>query len=171
MNNVDDNFNDPELRQLSELAWRRRLTSQEKARLRSRFAAHPQARADWELETALTDGLNRMPLSPVSSNFTALVLQAVQRPPETARRSWFDSAFWFPAGWRPRLVAGAAMLSLCFLTVSEYQAIQHQRMARNLANVSQFAEVPPLDWLQNFETIDRLNRVKVADEDLLTLLQ
>jgi hypothetical protein len=44
-------------------------------------------------------------------------------------------------------------------------------MGRDLANVSRLAALPPMEWLQNFDTINRLNRVKVADDDLLLVLQ
>ena len=44
-------------------------------------------------------------------------------------------------------------------------------MARDLASVSRLAALPPVDWLQNFDTINGLNRVKVADDELLLVLQ
>jgi hypothetical protein len=33
------------------------------------------------------------------------------------------------------------------------------------------APLPPMGWLEDFETINRLNKVKVADDDLLIALQ
>ena len=71
----------------------------------------------------------------------------------------------------PRLALGAAMVCVSLLTIREYQDIQRKQMARDLASVSRLAALPPADWLRNFDTIDRLNRVKVADEDLLSALQ
>jgi anti-sigma factor RsiW len=172
MNNVDDNMQNLTSEQLRESVWRRPLTPDEQAQLRRRLAGHPEARAQWEEETALTRGLNRLPPAPLSSNFTARVMRAVQRPP--ARRVWlgrFDFASWLPAGWRPRAALGAAMVCLSLLTIRQYQSIQRQNMARDLARVSRLAALPPVDWLQNFDTIARLNRVKVADEDLLLALE
>jgi hypothetical protein len=112
--------------------------------------------------------LDRLPPAPVSSNFTALVLQAVQRAP--ARPAWrrrFDPASWLPAGWVPRVALGATMVCLSLLTVREYQTIQRQRMARDLASVGSLASLEPVDWLQNFQTIKNLNRVQVAPDDAL----
>jgi len=172
MNNVNDDMPDSVPQELTELAWRRSLTPEQQARLRQYLAARPQARRQWECEAALTRGLNRLPPAPVSSNFTALVLQAVQRAP--ARPAWrrqLDFASWLPAGWRPRLALAATMVCLSFLTVREYQFIQHQRMARDLASVGRLATYQPVDWLQNFQTIEKLSRVQVADDELLRVLR
>ena len=46
---------------------------------RAHLAAHPEAQADWEAEAGLNDALGRLPDVAVSSNFTARVLQAVER--------------------------------------------------------------------------------------------
>jgi hypothetical protein len=171
MNNVNEDMPKPQSEELLELAWRRRLTPEEQALLRQYLTAHPQARPRWEGEAALTRGLNGLPPVPVSSNFTALVLQAVQRAP--ARPAWrrhLDS--WFPAGWAPRIALGATMVCLSLLTVREYQTIQRQqRMAHRLASVGQLAALQPVDWLQNFQTIEKLSRVQVADDTLLEVLK
>jgi hypothetical protein len=116
--------------------------------------------------------LNRLPPTPVSSNFTALVLQAVQRvPAHPAWRRQLDPDSWLPAGWMPRFALAATMVCLSLLTVLECQAIQHQKMARDLASVGRLASHPPVDWLQNFQTIEKLNRVEVADDSLLQALR
>jgi hypothetical protein len=172
MKNVDANMNNPELQPLAESAWRRPLTPDEQAQLRRHLAQHPEARAQWEQEAALTFNLNRLPPAPISANFTTLVMRAVQRPP--ARQSWLrrvDFASWLPSGWLPRAALGAAMVCLSLLTIRQYQIVQRQNMARDLARVSRLAALPPVDWLEDFDTIARLDRVKVADEDLLVALQ
>jgi anti-sigma factor RsiW len=168
MKSVNDDMPNFDSQELDELAWRGVLTPAQQARLRQYLAAHPQARPDWESEAALTRALNRLPPAPVSSNFTALVLQAVR--PAPARRAWWrrmDPGSWFPAGWGPRVALAASMVCLCLLTVREYQAIQRQRIARDLASVGSLASLQPVDWLQNFHTIENLNRVKVAPDDAL----
>lgn len=99
MNSVNDDMPSPVSQELTELAWRRGLTPDEQARLRQYLAAHPAARSQWELEAALTRALDRLPPAPVSSNFTALVLKAVQRAPApSAWRYRLDPASWLPAG-------------------------------------------------------------------------
>jgi len=115
--------------------------------------------------------LDRLPPAPVSSNFTALVLQAVRhapaRPAQPAGRRQFDIASWLPSGWRPRVALGLTMVCLSFLTVRECQAFQRQRMARDLASVGSLASLQPVDCLQNFQTIANLSRVQVAPDDAL----
>jgi hypothetical protein len=173
MNTVNEDMPNSDSQELIELAWRRRLMPDEQARLRQYLAAHPQARSQWECQAALTRGLNRLPPAPVSSNFTALVLQAVQRTP--VRPAWHRHlvlASWLPAGWVPRLALGATMVCLSLLTIREYQTIQRQqRMTRDLASVGQLATLQPVDWLQNFHTIENLSRVQVADDTLLEVLK
>jgi hypothetical protein len=44
-------------------------------------------------------------------------------------------------------------------------------MARNLASVGNLATLQPVDWMQNFQTIQNLSRVQVADDVLLQVLQ
>src|SRR5437764_13135886 len=68
---------DSEYMSLREAAWRRPLTSDEKARLQSYLLVHADAQQDWEHEAALNQALLSLPDIPVSSNFTARVLQAI----------------------------------------------------------------------------------------------
>ncbi|MGA2542366.1 MAG: hypothetical protein ABSG78_12500 [Verrucomicrobiota bacterium] len=172
MNTVNDDMPNPASQELAELVWRRPLTPDEMARLRQFLAAHPEARSQWESEAALTRALNRLPPAPLSSNFTALVLQAVQRAPAPSPwRRRLDPASWLPARWMPRLALGVTMVCLGLLTVSASQTIQRQRMARNLASVGNLATLQPVDWMQNFQTIQNLSRVQVADDVLLQVLQ
>ena len=71
----------------------------------------------------------------------------------------------------PRLAVGAAMACLCLLTVREYQIIQRQKMPRPIASIGTVASRQPVDWLQNFQTIQNLSRVQVADDKLLQILE
>ncbi len=71
--------NDGSFSRLRETSWRRKLTETEAAELRTRLAADPAARADWEVESALNAALDRLPAAPVPTNFTARVMQAVDR--------------------------------------------------------------------------------------------
>jgi hypothetical protein len=160
------------LQDLTETLWRRPLAPAEEARLRRHLDSQPRARQNWEADAALTRNLNHLAAAPVSSNFTALVLQAARRAPaEVPWSQRLAPAFWFPAGWLARLATAAAMICLSLFTIREYQFAQRQKISRDLAGVSRLAALPPVDWLQNFDTIDRLNRVKVADDDLLAVLQ
>ncbi|MGH7972242.1 MAG: hypothetical protein ACREIC_26315, partial [Limisphaerales bacterium] len=94
---------DPLENPFRELNWRRKLTAAEEARLRSWFAEHPEARADWEAEAALSDALARLPDAPVASNFTARVMQTAElelahdaRPPKSGMSIWRLWTRWLP---------------------------------------------------------------------------
>src|SRR5438132_499646 len=96
-------MNDPLHHTWRQLSWRRKLTPAEEAELRRWLEANPSAQADWESEAALTDTLGRLPDVPVASNFTARVLQAVEREDSTARNpSQSPSSWWRRFRWAPR---------------------------------------------------------------------
>src|SRR5437763_4884541 len=88
---------------ISELSWRSKLAPAEEAQLRSWLEAHPDARAEWEMETALTDALGRLPEAPLASNFTARVLKEVEREADAEARGrtsrpqrWYGWLRWLP---------------------------------------------------------------------------
>src|ERR1044072_8298015 len=72
-------MNNAELNRLLGLALRRKLTADEEAQVQACLARDPQARAAWEEEMALSQLLNGLPDAPLASNFTAQVLEAVER--------------------------------------------------------------------------------------------
>ena len=53
----------------------------------------------------------------------------------------------------------------------KYQAVHRAQVAREVASVGRLAALAPMDWLKDFDTINRLNKVTVADDDLLAVLQ
>src|SRR5262249_44101529 len=93
-------MNETEYQTLLEIGWRRPLTFDEQARLEAWLAAHPEAQAQWEAEAALNRCLSQLSDVPVASNFTARVLEALDRPSPQRRRSPFleglKSLFWRP---------------------------------------------------------------------------
>jgi anti-sigma factor RsiW len=163
---------DTEYQKLKEASWRRPLTADERARLRELLAAHAEWQAAWDEEAALNGLLRRLPAPTVSSNFTARVLQAAQRLP--AKPGWrrrLEAFPWLPTAWVPRAALGVAMICSGMLSAHEYQVFHRAQVAREVASASRFAQLPPIDWLENFDTITRLNKVKVADDELLAVLQ
>ena len=72
---------------LREKSWRRKLTAGEEASLREWLAEHPEAKRDWEKDLQLTEALEKLPDVPVPSNFTARVLEAIERESEPASQS------------------------------------------------------------------------------------
>ena len=154
---------------LRESSWRRKLTEAELAGLRAYLAANPDARADWEMESALNAALTRLPDAPVPSNFTARVLQAVER--EEAR----------PTGWSwrwnwhtlvPRAAFAAAMIAFAGLALHQHE-IYSQRvvLARSVAFVTGRQPAPSLEALENFDPIRRMSQPQHADDELLALMQ
>jgi hypothetical protein len=164
-------MHDPKIQRWVQLGWRRPLRAEELAQVEKIIASDPQARAMWENESALNHCLDRLGPAVVSSNFTARVLQEVQRQSLARSRSRFLPSHWIPTGWLPRLAVGALMVCVGCVSVREYQIVQRQRAARDMAALSRLATLPPVDWLKNFDTIDKLSKVKVADEDLLSVLR
>jgi hypothetical protein len=134
--------------------------------------AHPEWQESWNEDAALNGLLRRLPSAEVSTNFTARVVQAACRVP--AKSTWrrrLELFPWLPAGWVPRAALGVAMICCGMLSFHEYQAMRRAQEAQAVASVSRLAGLPSIDWLENFDTINRLNKVKVADDDLLTVLQ
>lgn len=161
-----------EYQKLTETSWRRPLTAAEQARLHAWLAEHPDSLESWEEEAALNGLLRRLPGAAVSSNFTARVVQAALRlPPKPAWRRRLELFPWFPARWIPRMALAAAMVGSGLLSFHEYETFNRAHEAQAVASVSRLAALPSINWLENFDTINRLNKVKVADDDLLTILQ
>jgi len=159
----DDAF----LSKLRESGWRRKLTEVELAELRARLAADPGIRADWELETALNAALARLPDAPVPSNFTARVLEAVEREEVRPRgRNW---------NWRvlvPRIAFATVLVAFTGLAVHHHE-IYSRRIAlvKSVAQVAGGQPVPSPEALENFDAIRRMSQSQHADDELLALMQ
>jgi anti-sigma factor RsiW len=161
--------NDGPISRFRELSWRRKLTETEAAELRAQLAADPGTRADWEMESALNAALDRLPDAPVPSNFTARVMQAVER--EAARPpAW--SWHW---NWHvlvPRVAMATAVMVVGGLALQQH-AVYSQRVAlvRSVALVAENQPVPSTEALENFDAIRRMSRPQHADDELLALMQ
>jgi hypothetical protein len=166
-------MNDPFYDQLREANWKRKMTSGEEAQLRAWLAAHPERESDWEAEAGLSDALNRLPDVEVPSNFTARVLSRVERMER-------DVAGCLPAGpkakwtWRwllPQAAFALLVLGVAWFFYERYQVARRAELARNVAMVSRVAAVPGPEFLQDFETIRRLDQISRPDEQLLALMK
>ena len=160
--------------QLRETSWRRKLTEAEQAELHVHLAAHPEAQTDWEAEAALTEGLGRLQDVPVTSNFTARVLQAVER--EVAARSRSRRArwdFWWQSlSWAPKAATAVLVVGLVSLAYHRHQVATRVELAESLVAVADVKSLPAhAEILKDFEAIRRLSQTPPADEELLALLQ
>ena len=159
--------NDAYFSQLRESGWRRKLTETEQAELRAWLAAHPETQAEWELESALNAALGRLPEVPVPTNFTARVLQAVEREAVRPR----------PWNWNwhvlvPRVAFATLVLAFAGLAIHHYE-INRQRIAlvKTVALVTNGQPLPSAEALENFDAIRRLSQPQHADDELLVLMQ
>ena len=158
--------NEPLQNQLRELAWRRKLTGAERAGLR----AQPEAQADLELESRLSEALARVPDAPMPSNFTARVLQAIER--EEARGARTGSWSWH---WRvlvPRVAMAVAVVGLAGLAYQHHEFDKRALLAKDVALLAKAQPLPSVEALKNFDAIQRMSQATPrADDELLTLLK
>jgi hypothetical protein len=160
---------DPRLETLRDLLWRRPLTADEEVEwLRLSRAAATDA--DGQLEARLSAALGRLPDAPMPSNFTARVLQEIERNETRSRRR---AGFPWPAlrRWWPRLAVVCAVLTLSVFSVRRIEVVRHQRMAESVAALAPAGALPTPEALADFEAIRRLGNEPSADVELLTLMQ
>ena len=87
---------------LADAVRKGRLSPEQQQQLDAYLAAHPEERTGWDEELALNHLLDQVPDVPVSSNFTALLLQRVQRENSSPQvRAW--PGIGLIRGWIPKL--------------------------------------------------------------------
>ncbi len=159
--------------ELVRLSLKAGLTPEEESWLEAWLAAQPEARAAWDEDRALGRALQSLPDAPLSSNFTARVLQAVDlderrttREHRAPERSWL-SVFWPRLGW-----ATAALL-LTGVVVHENRVAKRTQLVRDVAFVSQdVAKLPAPEVLEDFDVINQLRQASAgSDDELLIALQ
>ena len=163
---------DPIYNRLRELSWRRKLTDAEEAQLRALLAARPEAQADWDAEATLNAALGRLPDAPVPSNFTARVLQAVER--EAAgelRQDEGNWQFWRRLRWLPKVAFAAVVLGTGLVSYRQLQAARFAEYAHSVAAVSDVSSLPSPDILKDFDAIQASNPSALPDEQLLAALK
>lgn len=110
--------------------------------------------------------LSRLPDTPVASNFTARVLQAIEA--EEMRRSRWHGLDW---NWRvffPRITVTAAAAGIAVVAFYQHElTVQRQ----NLQNVVAVATLPrpTVEALTNFDAIQRMGQTARPDAELLAL--
>jgi hypothetical protein len=169
MNN--NGMNEPTYNQLKEKSWVEPLSAEEAAELKHYLGDNPTMQQDWQDDAALTTVLNRLPNVSVSSNFTSRVVQAVQRDEAAAARKttpW--RAFW-RRSWIPRFALAVATLCLGTFSFHEYQLVAQNKFAKQVREVAESAPIPQVNWLKDFDTINQMGKVQVADNDLLMAKQ
>ncbi len=146
----------------NEALWRRKLSKTEREALR--------AQPELELETRLTEALAKIPDAPVSSNFTARVLDAIELEESRAARSrgWH----WNWHSLLPRIAVATAVLLFAGISLQRYEVHSNRiALAREVASVAASQPLPNVDALENLDAIQRMSQSSHADGELLAALQ
>jgi anti-sigma factor RsiW len=172
----DEAMNTPHERDLIARALRDGLSAAEKEQWRELLEREPALRDRFAEDVALERALQQLPNVRISSNFTALVLQAATRPQCAKRRSWLLSWNVF----RPGLAGAVA--SLVLVSVLMLSLVQHQQnvrradMARGVRSFTEIAaaigssKAPAAEVFQNFDAIQRLSMPGDSEVDLELLV-
>ena len=142
------------------LSLKPELSPEEESRAEAWLAAHPEARAAWDEDRALSRALQTLPDAPVSSNFTARVFQQLDL--EIAREQRASG------GWRrllwPRLGWATAALALVVFSAQQFRTAQRTQLAADAALVSKdIARLP--DAFRDFDVVDSLREITPASDD------
>ena len=162
-------MNQPDQDKLRELNWRRPLTDAGQAELRAALAKNPEALADLEIEIELTRALSKLPNAPVSSNFTARVLQAVEL--ETKRQERGSVPHWFARlqrGWLAKAAFVSLLVCAGLAGYHRHTIVARARLAHEVAAVSTASAA--VSNPEDFDAIRMLNKPASADVDLLAAL-
>jgi anti-sigma factor RsiW len=154
---------------LREESWRRKLTPAEETRLRAWLAEHPEDKADWELDSQLTEALEKVPNVPVPSNFTARVLQAIDRESAPVRQASPNRWSKFLRSLLPKAAVVAVIFGAGLLTYREHTVTvaKREELARG-EKVVAGVRVPGPEILQDFDTI---RQVTGPDPELIALMK
>jgi anti-sigma factor RsiW len=164
-------MNESDYNLLQEKSWRGQLTPAEEASLRAWFAEHPEAERDWETDRHLTRALEKLPDVPVPGNFTARVLQAVDREAAGAARPRASRVTWFLRSLLPRAAVAAVVLAAGLLTYHEHTTAQRQELVQGVKVVSGVSSLPSPEILQDFDTIQQISTTPGPDQELIALLK
>jgi hypothetical protein len=167
---------DPLEQELREKIGRRPLTQAEQAKLAGWLATHPEARAEWEGEVALSAMLARLPEKPAPSNLAARVLAKIEREEDLAtadarktKTNWFRLGSW---GWVTRTAVVVALIGLGAVAYRHQQTVLHAKDTQNLAVAVRTAPPLPPDLLENFDLITSLPPpFPGADMELLSVMK
>jgi anti-sigma factor RsiW len=152
---------------LREKSWRRKLTPAEEASLRAWLAEHPEDKANCELDGELNRSLEKLANVPMPSNFTARVLQAIERESMTATQPSPNRMRWFLRSLLPKGAVAGAIFAVGVLTYHEHTVSKRAELARDMKTVAG-VRVPGPEILQDFDTI---RQVTGPDPELIALMK
>ena len=167
-------MNDSEFNKLRETSWRRRLSADEELQAQSYVAAHAEIQAEWEEDLALTRHLQELPDAPLPSNFTSLVLQAVDAESPALERPLRFHWSGLVHRWLARVALAAVVGLLAVGGLLKYdQTHTRKRVALDVQEFVRVSNLPGPEIFEHFDAIEQLQPVSYAttDEDLLAALK
>ena len=112
--------------------------------------------------------LSRLPDAPVSSNFTARVMRAVELEDARRARQW-NFLTWNWHALLPRVAVTAAVVLFAGFAFHQHEIGSRRAEIDNSVMLVAKVKAPSVDALQNFEAIRRMSQPAHADEELLAL--
>jgi len=162
-------MNEFDYKTLLEKRWRHKLTPAEETSVRAWLAQHPESRAEWDLETQLAEALEKLPDVPVPNNFTARVLQAVERE-AAAPRPPVNRVTWFLRVLLPRVAVASVILIVGVVTYHDHTAAKQAELVQGVKVVTGVSSLPSPEILQDFDTIRQLPAATGPDPELIALM-
>jgi hypothetical protein len=167
--------NIPELQRFREISWKRPLTAAEQTELETCLKANRAAREEWESDTALTVAMDGLADPAISSNFTARVLQAIERQDRAAEHAVLREPWWRKLARRTALAwsgsVAALLLIAGLLLHQQHVQTQHEFAKQEAVLAKAVLAVPNAEVLANFDTIRAMSAAPAPDEQLLAVLQ
>ena len=160
-----------EFNQLREESWRRKLTAAEEAALQAWLAQHPDAQADWETDRQLTSALDKLADAPMPSNFTARVLQAVEREVTADSRARKARPNWVVRLLLPRVAVATVILGASMLALREHNVAKREELVQSVKVVAGVPSLPSPEILQDFDTIRQMSTTPGPDPELIALMK
>lgn len=167
-------MSETEYQKLLDTKLQRELTADETSRLKELTAQHPEIRDHWDEEMRLSGLLDRLPDTPLSSNFTALAVEAAKRselPGSAARRRRLFGRI--PMRWLQASAVGCAAFAVAWIIHDQRRVAIRAELADNLSAISSVALAPDaeIEALTHFEEINRLGEQPIVDDELLAALE
>ncbi|HEY6167238.1 MAG TPA: hypothetical protein VI454_04305 [Verrucomicrobiae bacterium] len=165
-------MNEREFQRLIETARARALTAEEQTRLDAWLLAHPEAQFEWDEEQHVSRLIGALPDVPMSPNFTARVVAAVEHGQRAQPPVFSFAAWWRRALPMPRLAMAIVTVAVIGVSLWQYHVHERQNVAASVQALSAVAAVPSVDVLKDFDAIRRLGQLPASgDDEVLAALQ
>jgi hypothetical protein len=115
--------------------------------------------------------LGALPDKPVPSNFTARVLQGIDRENVSPTAEPWWEMFRHPLQWMPRAAMTVAALCVGLFGYQHHALAERHAYERSVQAVTQVASLPSPEVLKDFNAIRHMSETPAADHELLALLQ